>query len=572
MNRWAKFSVCIALGLVTFWCGLQLPAHLRAVDGIVLQRAGQNTPTLVASGLLLVNQEQLGPARLFSAAAGNAWLADRNQLADAVEELARNHPALDLLGGPASSLVSNIAGFMPNRDSSNGKLLLESKPFTPLIIRAENRKAVLQHLQTVPGPLVQALLQFRSVTNTVLFPASSSASGQALDAAICIGGLLSESGQLTLDLNKELLNFSVDAAGRGDSQQLEQALMDMLSLGQRLDWAQLSALVGQVRDAETLRTLTHDLQSDKAIPVIFTAVCLSENAIEVAKYLTTFSETGLDDLRLSLAYGVGGVQELLHRNKRLCDSPTCSVIAGLASSNNPLVLLTRYAPSISWLAIALKWLLYLLGGFFAAAVFHYARAVSVLEKPLEIKGFHFVRELLFALGFLLVVLLLSEPFLAQGSQVGAAPFRLRLPMVGSVTPAGTSSIAKSLMNPMSLLTLLLFFVLQGLIYMACRLKLAEIRRQKIPARIRLKLLENEDHLFDAGLYLGFVGTIISLILVSLGVVKLSLMGGYSSTAFGIIFVAFFKIFSLRPLRRKLLLEAEASDSRGVPTGMAPAAT
>src|SRR5260370_32406684 len=39
------------------------------------------------------------------------------------------------------------------------------------------------------------------------------------------------------------------------------------------------------------------------------------------------------------------------------------------------------------------------------------------------------------------------------------------------------------------------------------------------SRIKLRLLENEDHLFDAGLYLGFVGTIISLILVSVGVIK-----------------------------------------------------
>ena len=45
-----------------------------------------------------------------------------------------------------------------------------------------------------------------------------------------------------------------------------------------------------------------------------------------------------------------------------------------------------------------------------------------------------------------------------------------------------------------------------------------------------------DHLFDAGLYLGFVGTIISLILVSMGVIKFSLMAAYSSTSFGIIFV------------------------------------
>ena len=114
------------------------------------------------------------------------------------------------------------------------------------------------------------------------------------------------------------------------------------------------------------------------------------------------------------------------------------------------------------------------------------------------------------------------------------------------------------MNQLSLLTLLLFFVLQGLLYTACLVKLAEIRRQNLPSRIKLKLLENEDHLFDAGLYLGFAGTIISLILVSLGVIQPSLMAAYSSTSFGIIFVSVFKIFHLRPARRTLLLEAEAA--------------
>ena len=35
------------------------------------------------------------------------------------------------------------------------------------------------------------------------------------------------------------------------------------------------------------------------------------------------------------------------------------------------------------------------------------------------------------------------------------------------------------------------------------------------------------------------------------------MAAYSSTSFGIIFVSVFKIFNLRPERRKLLLAAEA---------------
>ena len=112
------------------------------------------------------------------------------------------------------------------------------------------------------------------------------------------------------------------------------------------------------------------------------------------------------------------------------------------------------------------------------------------------------------------------------------------------------------MNHLSLLTLLLFFVLQALIYTACLLKLAEIRRQNFPSRLKLKLIENEDHLFDAGLYLGFAGTIISLILVSLGVIQPSLMAAYSSTSFGIMFVSIFKIFHVRPARRTLLLDDE----------------
>jgi len=86
--------------------------------------------------------------------------------------------------------------------------------------------------------------------------------------------------------------------------------------------------------------------------------------------------------------------------------------------------------------------------------------------------------------------------------------------------------------------------------------------------MKLKLLENEDHLFDAGLYLGFVGTIVSLILVSMGAIRFSLMAAYSSTSFGIIFVCVFKIFNLRPARRRLLLEAEAE----VAGPSAPAAT
>jgi len=157
------------------------------------------------------------------------------------------------------------------------------------------------------------------------------------------------------------------------------------------------------------------------------------------------------------------------------------------------------------------------------------------------------------------VLLLSEPSLAQDTRKEPYAFRLHVPTTGHVVSAVFPRIPPNVMNNMVLLTLLLFFVLQGLIYVSCLVKLAEIRRQNVPPRMKLRLLENEDHLFDAGLYLGFIGTIISLIFVSLGIIRFSLMAAYSSTSFGIIFVCAFKIFNLRPTRRRLLMEAETLD-------------
>jgi hypothetical protein len=91
------------------------------------------------------------------------------------------------------------------------------------------------------------------------------------------------------------------------------------------------------------------------------------------------------------------------------------------------------------------------------------------------------------------------------------------------------------------------------------MKLAEIRRQTLPSRLKLRLLENEDNLFDAGLYFGFVGTVLSLILVSMGITHFSLMAAYSSTSFGIIFVSILKIFHVRPYRRRLILDAEMAE-------------
>lgn len=543
-----------------FFIGLQLPAHLRAVDGIVLHRAGRGTPSLVEAGLALVRSNQLGAAQLYWIAAGDAVVPEAAQLGQAVDDLAGRQPALQIMGAPATGPIRALLEVKSSAPKTSAPAeTFHPEPFTEFMVRLEHRSKALEQMAASPNPLVQTLRHFRSITNTVLFPPSSSSSGQALDTAIAIAGVLTEAGHLTVGLSKDILARAAETS----PQPLEKVLLDLMSLGQRFNWGQLALLIEQLHDAETLRVLARFAQRGDSVPVIYAAVGLTGNAAGVAQYLTNFHTTGLNDLRLSLVTRAGGMNELLRRNQQLCDARFCGQMAALASSGG-MGFVADHAPKSPRVALTVKWMLYLLGGFFIAAAGHFLRRVTPLERPLEVRGFHLARESLFALGFLLVVLLMSEPFLAQGSQKEAPPFRLRLPTVGSVVPAGTSNVAPIIMNQLSFLTMLLFFVLQALLYVASLVKLAEIKRQRVASHMKLKLLDNEDHLFDAGLYLGFLGTIISLILVSLGVFKQpSLMAAYSSTSFGILFVVTFKILHLRGARRQLLLKAEVESGLSV---------
>jgi hypothetical protein len=549
--RWPGFLICAILGLVMLVGGLLIPAYLRAVDASVIQRAGRSSPALLAEGRALAEAEKLGAANMLMLAARTAGFPGWDRLGETITNLARHNPAALAWGD--DSRMKNL--FAANTQTPEAG----TEPFTDFIIHQENRDAALAHLRDSPASVVRELLRTRSLTNTVLFPPSASASGQAFDAALLECGLLLDGGHLPAGMSDGIY-LSASAANRGgNSEPLEQTLMDFMTLGERFNWNQLVAFVAQIQDTKALHQLAGQVRNaGEQLPVLFTAVQLSGKPAAVASYLTTFSQTGLKDLGASLHYGAGGVNELTQRDRRLYKSP----LARRAAAFGPFGSFFHFAAGCSfqtpWLALALKWFCYLLGGFFLAGALHFARpVVSSLEQPLQVRGFHLFREFLFSLGFLLVVLLLSEPFLAQESQKGGFSFRLLPPMTGGVVPVGIAGIKQTIMDPIILLTLLVFFVLQALIYMACLLKLAEIRRQQVPPRMKLKLLENEDHLFDAGLYLGFVGTIISLIIASLGLVRFSLMAAYSSTSFGIIFVVIFKIFHLRPARRKLLLEAEA---------------
>jgi hypothetical protein len=80
-------------------------------------------------------------------------------------------------------------------------------------------------------------------------------------------------------------------------------------------------------------------------------------------------------------------------------------------------------------------------------------------------------------------------------------------------------------------------------------------------------MENEENLFDAGLYVGIGGTATALVLQVLGIIEPNLLAAYSSNLFGITCVALVKIRSVRPYKRQLILEGQVA----APAAMAPVA-
>jgi hypothetical protein len=94
-------------------------------------------------------------------------------------------------------------------------------------------------------------------------------------------------------------------------------------------------------------------------------------------------------------------------------------------------------------------------------------------------------------------------------------------------------------------------------YFICLKKINSIAAETITPLLKLRLMENEENLFDSGLYVGMMGTAAALVMQVLGVIEPNLLAAYSSNLFGIVCVAMVKIRHVRVFKRQLILENES---------------
>jgi hypothetical protein len=528
-------TIWLISGALLLACALLVPAHFRAVDSEVVARAGQerlgaSTPTLIVEGITLLSMEKLGPARMLLRAAQSEGMARSDWLAAAVARFTRDNPSLVALGGAAPPL--------DKVEIASGSAS-EPRSIIDLLTRRVAREKALELVRQSRRPGVQQILRNRTLTNTVHFPAASSASGQALDAAIITAALLYQGEYLTPSF-RDLFELLAFRANRGEnSGALELVYLDLLSLGRRLDWVSLTELMKRIDDL------------GEATANIYSALLLSGNASGLAHYLSRYPETGFNDLAFALRNGRAAVELLLQQQQRVYYGGFRSKVVAYDPFYSFFYGLTPTAVASRGGALSLKY------AFLLLATLCIARAVGSITSALGHRfGMRFAADCVLALAMTFVASVAVEPFLGLPSQLNEFPIRFQIPNLAGATGLKLQQLTRPYMNQLSIISLIIFFFIQAAIYIWCLTKLAEIRRQPIGARMKLKLIENEDLLFDAGLYVGFVGSVLSLILMSIGVGKISMMA-YASTSFGIIFVSALKIFHVRPMRRKLILESEA---------------
>ena len=530
--------VAVAGLLLVFAC-FSLPANLKSLSPALLREAGTGTPSVAQFGRQLVDSEKIGPATLSLAAARAINDPGAAALETALGTLSAQSPEMVAWGG-WDPFLDPLFKLHENKGHA------ASTPVLNFFITENAREKLRSYLTNSRSLGVQALLRTRELTATGRFIPATEPGGQPLDAVILLAALLYQGEHFSPPLQRELRALAETAMAQKELGALEPFYMDLLSLGKRLDWAQLGELLRGTENTKTVGEFAHlSRVAPDELPIIYAAALFSGSADQVATYLIQYGKPGLADLRLALADGQGAVHQLLLRQVPVNHGPSAGF--GTAAA------LVLFHPNIM---LAVKYLGYLLGVFL---IFRGLDRWMVTPGSSGIPGLPHMRSGVLALLFAALLVVVSEPFLLKAAPLSEYRVRLVLPvLVSTSTPPTPNPHPTPPMDTSTIISIGIFAVLQIGMYIICLRKIREVAASGLPPLVRLRLMENEENLFDGGLYVGIFGTATALVLQVLGVIEPNLLAAYASNLFGITCVALVKIRSVRPYKRQLILESQAT--------------
>jgi hypothetical protein len=286
------------------------------------------------------------------------------------------------------------------------------------------------------------------------------------------------------------------------------------------------------------------------LPLTYSAVTwpgTSAGAKQVVDYLMLHGKRGDQDMRVAMKLGKGSLVHLVQSTERISPRDDHTTMAAMAA----------FSLKHPQLAGCIRLLLMVFGGVLMLRMFTLISPIT-LADPRDVMIHRWRRR---ATACLLVTLLViaGEPILFQPAVSSEYDVAVRLPIANQELnqeekPMLAASANNTTDTVFNLVMITLFLAVQVLVYLTCLKKIREIRDGNQSPQQKLRLLENEDNLFDLGLYIGIAGTALGLGLIMLGAFTKP-YAAYISNIMGIACVAIVKIKHLRDCRQQLLVEA-----------------
>ena len=521
----------VAAGALALAMGLFLPVRFHALEEKALFAAGKGTPSLSELAASLLNSEHLGAGLRIALLAQSMDIPGGPETVASAQTILSSRRDLAWLGTRDARLEQVLA----TSGIAFEKNVTAPSAILTLLLREPVRLRLRQSLKANPSPGVQSILQSLDLKPLPPLLPAGQPGGQPLEAVTLLTAHLLDTSAFSPALASELKTAAYAANEERTLKPLQPALLSLLSLARRFDYDSLRELVGGVQTLAALDWLAGQARSPAEPGDLLLAATLWTGP---ADRLTSLPESGKKPwaiLSSSLAAGRGSLELLVQRRCPVFTNPVPvppALVPWLLLWERPLLFLRAVLLLLgSWLVVKALW--------------------TILQSTSPEAPGPWRPVPVFAQAVMLALLLGSLPEPSVTRPKPLPTYRLSLALPGSAVKMDKSP--RFSMEPTNIITLVIFLTIQIAVYRICVRRIRQIETGPGDTALKLKLLENEDNLFDSGLYVGIGGTAIALVLQVLGVIQPSLLAAYSSNLFGITCVAVIKIFHVRACKQRLLL-------------------
>jgi len=536
-----------AAGITTLLLGIVCPFYFRGISPSLVDKAGENTPQVSDLAKELTEYGRISPVFEFNHTVDNLHLNDR------LYQLAKENPVYYFSGGSAPYVEEIIRRLnLSEKDYPKPTTVVEL--FTP----KQHRAYVSDFLSRTRNLNVKDVLDTRNLKGTVLLSPVDSPSGTPTDIAVLTAALLIQAEETPRKFASELANITRGAMQGSTTaiERTENVYLALLTLGKRFQWVSLSELTRTIESTDTLiKTAGLFRQYPDEKSLLFTVLMLHKNPEAVFEFIDRYGKEALVDLKEAVQHGDGSIELLLSRKspiyRPLAWNHQLDSIQALLLKT-PFYQVARDNPTLTGVIKLL---------FLFSAGLCFIILLRLIVNGTQANYRSWVASFLANMGNIAVAIAIAisvwlslEPEFLKQREHHPEPLRIQFATVNPFENLKSDVMNSMQIDQVTLLILGLFFILQLAIYAYSRVRLQEIKKLDVTPEIKLKLIENEDNLFDSGLYVGLFGTVASLIMLAMKIVEASLMAAYASTLFGILFVAILKIFNVRPYKNQLILE------------------